>query len=43
MKGIYFEDMYNSLQDTFERMYSNLSASRGEVKEQIYKAQQEER
>lgn len=42
MKAIYFEDMYNSLDETFERMYANIDASRGEVKEQIYKAQQED-
>lgn len=42
MKAIYFEDMYNSLEETFERMYANIDASRGEVKEQIYRAQQED-
>jgi len=41
MHAIYFEDMYRSLDDTFERMYSNIAASRNEVKDQIYKSQQE--
>ena len=43
LKAIYFNDMYNTLQETFERMYANIEASRNEVKEQIYKAQQEEK
>lgn len=37
----YFTDMYNELQGTFEMINTTISASRGEVKEQIYKSQQE--
>ena len=36
----YFTDMFDDLQATFEKINNNISASRGEVKEQIYKAQQ---
>ncbi len=42
LKAIYFNDMFNTLQETFEKMYSNIESSRNEVKEQIYKAQQED-
>lgn len=35
----YFTDMYDDLQGTFERINMNISSSRNEVKEQIYKAQ----
>ena len=37
----YFTDMYDNLQGTFEKINANLAQSRGEIKDQIYKAQQE--
>ena len=40
MQQTYFTDMFDDLQNTFEKINSNISASRGEVKEQIYKSQQ---
>jgi vacuolar-type H+-ATPase subunit H len=40
MQQTYFTDMFDDLQATFEKINNNISASRGEVKEQIYKAQQ---
>ena len=43
LKAVYFNDMYNTLQETFDKMYANIEASRNEVKEQIYKAQQEDK
>ena len=39
--GVYFTDMFDELQHTFEKINSNLSASRNEVKDQIYKSQME--
>jgi len=35
----YFTDMYDQLQGTFDKINANISASRSEVKEQIYKSQ----
>jgi len=37
----YFTDMYDNLQNTFEKVNTNISSSRNEVKDQIYKAQAE--
>ena len=37
--GVYFTDMFDELQHTFEKINSNIASSRNEVKEQIYKAQ----
>ncbi len=37
----YFTDMYDNLQSTFEKINTNISSSRNEVKDQIYKAQAE--
>ena len=37
----YFTDMYDNLQGTFEKINTNISSSRNEVKDQIYKAQAE--
>ena len=37
----YFTDMYDNLQGTFEKINNNISTSRNEVKDQIYKAQTE--
>ncbi len=37
----YFTDMYDNLQGTFEKINTNISSSRNEVKDQIYKAQSE--
>ena len=37
----YFTDMYDNLQGTFEKINENINSSRGEVKDQIYKAQQD--
>lgn len=37
----YFTDMYDNLQNTFEKINTNISSSRNEVKDQIYKAQSE--
>ena len=39
--GVYFTDMYDELQGTFEKINANIDSSRGEVKEQIYKTQME--
>lgn len=40
MQQTYFTDMFDDLQSTFDKINNNINASRGEVKEQIYKAQQ---
>jgi len=37
----YFTDMYDQLQGTFDKINANISSSRSEVKEQIYKSQQQ--
>ncbi len=37
----YFNDMYEDLQKSFEKINANISESRAEVKEQIYKSQSE--
>ena len=39
MYATYFTDMYDDLQNTFEKINTNIANSRNEVKEQIYKAQ----
>jgi len=39
MYSTYFTDMYEDLQATFEKINTNITASRNEVKEQIYKSQ----
>ncbi len=39
MYGMYFTDMYNDLQNTFDKINQNISSSRNEVKDQIYKTQ----
>ena len=39
MYATYFTDMYEDLQATFEKINTNITASRNEVKEQIYKSQ----
>ena len=39
MYATYFTDMYDDLQNTFEKINNNIANSRNEVKEQIYKAQ----
>lgn len=41
MYATYFTDMYDDLQATFEKINNNISTSRNEVKEQIYKSQVE--
>ena len=41
MYATYFTDMYDDLQATFEKINANISTSRSEVKEQIYKSQVE--
>ena len=41
MYATYFTDMYDDLQATFEKINTNISSSRNEVKEQIYKSQVE--
>lgn len=41
MYATYFTDMYDDLQGTFEKINTNIAASRNEVKEQIYKSQVE--
>ncbi len=41
MYATYFTDMYDDLQNTFEKINSNIASSRNEVKEQIYKSQVE--
>ncbi len=40
MQTTYFTDMFDELQTTFDKINNNINASRSEVKEQIYKAQQ---
>ena len=40
MYTTYFTDMFDDLQNTFNKINDNINASRSEVKEQIYKAQQ---
>ncbi|MCF0150454.1 MAG: ATPase [Firmicutes bacterium] len=37
----YFTDMFDNLQSTFEKINANISASRTEVKDQIYRSQME--
>ena len=39
MYATYFTDMYDDLQNTFEKINSNIASSRNAVKDQIYKAQ----
>ena len=39
MYATYFTDMYDDLQNTFEKINSNIASSRNDVKDQIYKAQ----
>ena len=39
MYATYFTDMYDDLQNTFEKINNNIASSRNEVNEQIYKAQ----
>ena len=39
MYSTYFTDMYEDLQATFEKINTNITSSRNEVKEQIYKSQ----
>ena len=39
MYQVYFTDMMDDLQNTFEKINNNITASRNEVKEQIYKSQ----
>ena len=39
MYATYFTDMYDALQSTFEKINKNITNSRNEVKDQIYKAQ----
>ena len=39
MYATYFTDMYDDLQNTFEKINTNIASSRNEVKEQIYKSQ----
>jgi len=39
--GVYFTDMYDELQGTFEKINASIDSSRNEVKEQIYKSQTE--
>jgi len=41
MYALYFTDMYNDLQMTFDKVNENIATSRNEVKDQIYKAQVE--
>jgi len=42
MYAVYFTDMYNDLQTAFDKINENISMSRNEVKDQIYKAQVEQ-
>ena len=39
MYATYFTDMYDDLQNTFEKINGNIASSRNEIKEKIYKAQ----
>ena len=41
--GVYFTNMYDELQGTFEKINANIDSSRNEVKEQIYKTQTEKK
>jgi len=37
--NVYFDDMFSNLQQSFEKINDNISVSRSEIKDQIYKAQ----
>jgi vacuolar-type H+-ATPase subunit H len=39
--AVYFNDMYNSLQKTFDQINETLTENRNEIKDMIYKAQME--
>jgi len=39
--GSYFTDMYGELQATFDKISNNLSFSRNEIKDKIYRIQAE--
>lgn len=40
--AMYCTDMFNDLQNSFEKINQNISSSRNEIKDQIYQAQKEE-
>lgn len=40
--GIYFNDMFNNLQKTFDQINETLTENRNEIKEMVYKAQMED-
>ncbi|WP_027398520.1 ATP synthase subunit B family protein [Anaerovorax odorimutans] len=41
LNGVYFHDMFNNLQKTFEEINSTISENRNEIKEMAYRAQVE--
>ncbi|MEA4987012.1 MAG: ATPase [Anaerovorax sp.] len=41
MNAIYFTDMFNSLQNTFDQINGTISSNRNEIKDMIYRAQME--
>lgn len=41
MNAVYFTDMYNNLQDTFEKINGTIAENRNEIKDMIYRAQME--
>ncbi|MBQ9931264.1 MAG: ATPase [Firmicutes bacterium] len=43
LNGVYFQDMFNQLQQTFEQINGTISANRAELKDMIYHAQTEAR
>ena len=39
LNAAYFNDMFNHIQDTFEKINTTISENRGEIKDMIYQAQ----
>ncbi|MGI6752464.1 MAG: hypothetical protein ACOX4U_07675 [Anaerovoracaceae bacterium] len=42
LNSVYFQDMFNNLQNTFEGIHETLTENREEIKEMIYRAQTED-
>lgn len=41
LNAVYFHDMFNNLQNTFEKINSTIADNRNEIKEMVYKVQME--
>ena len=41
LNSVYFHDMFNNLQSTFEKVNGTIADNRNEIKEMIYRAQME--